>query len=82
MIPRQFVPCSNTCIRNLNLGVSPTFVIEESTDVVPFLSSEQDEVAMCVTFCRFHLHVHVEEGVGISGKGKSVPTMRKEEEGE
>ena len=44
MIPRQFVPCTDTCIGDLNLGQSPVFVIEESVDTVPFLSSKPDEV--------------------------------------
>ena len=44
MIPRQFVPCTDTCIGELNFGLSPVFVIEEGTDVVSFLSSKPNEV--------------------------------------
>ena len=44
MIPRQFVPCTDTHIGDLNFGVSPILVIEEGMDTVPFLSSKADEV--------------------------------------
>lgn len=44
MIPRRFVPCTDTCIGDLNFGLSPVFVIEEGSDMVPFLSSNHDEV--------------------------------------
>lgn len=51
MIPRQFVPCTNTCIGDLNFGQSSVFVIEEGSDVVPFLSSKQDEVTQYPHAC-------------------------------
>lgn len=40
MIPRQFVPFTDTCIGDSNFGLSPVFVIEEGTETVPFLSDE------------------------------------------
>lgn len=43
MIPRQFVPCTGTFVRDLKIGQSPVLVVEEGGDVLPFLAMNGNE---------------------------------------
>ena len=44
MIPRQLVQYTSTSLGELNLGLSPVFVIEEGSDRIPILPSTPHEV--------------------------------------